>query len=125
MLAFGPKPQFPGKILVGLLLMVAGGAVQFSPWPALAKTLVAYGYAARIPVAIVMFFAIRGNWGTHYDALPPGYSGPTTLWGKYFAIGLVPQLVFWVAFTVVVGSLFGTIVTAIARRGKLATQTAA
>jgi hypothetical protein len=124
MLAFGPKPQFPGKMLLGLLIVAAGAALQFLPWPALAKTLVAYGYAARIPVAILMFFAIQGNWGTHYDALPSDYSGPTSLWGKYFAIGLVPQLVFWVAFTVAFGSLFGAIITAIVRRGKPALQTA-
>lgn len=24
-------------------------------------------------VSTVMFFAIRGNWGTHYDGPPPGF----------------------------------------------------
>jgi len=113
-----PQIRFPGKLLVGLLLMAAGAAVQFSPWTALARTLVAYGYAARIPVAIVMYFAIRGDWGTHYDALPPNYTGPMDFWGKYFQIGLVPQLVLWVAYTVVLGSLCGTIAAVIRGRGK-------
>lgn len=117
-LTVAPKPVFPGKPLLGILIAIAGGALQFSAWPALAKTLLAYGYAARIPVAIVMFFAIRGSWGTHYDVLPPGYTGPTSFWGEYALIGLVPQLVFWVAFTIAAGSLFGSIAVAIARRGR-------
>ena len=119
-LAFGPKPAFPGKMVVGLLVMAVGGAAPLSAWPALAKTLVAYGYAARIPVAVIMFFAMRGNWGTHYDVLPPEYTGPTSFWGEYFAIALVPQLVFWVAFTITTGSLFGSVASAVAHRGKAA-----
>ncbi len=75
-------------------------------------------------MAIVMFFAIRGEWGTHYDALPPGYNGPMSLWPKYMMIGVVPQLVFWVAYTVIVGALFGTVVTAIVRRVKPPPQAA-
>src|SRR5260370_634805 len=51
-LGFAPKPAFPGKMLLGVLLIIAAAAVQFNAWPALAKTLLAYGFAARIPVAI-------------------------------------------------------------------------
>jgi hypothetical protein len=98
--------------------MAAGAAVAISAWPELGKALLAYAYAARIPLAIVMFFAMRGNWGTHYDALPPNYTGPMDFWGKYFLIGLVPQLIFWVAYTVVLGSLAGGIAAAIKGRGK-------
>ena len=110
-------------MVVGLLVMVLGGALPFSSWPALAKTLAAYGYAARIPVAVIMFFALRGNWGTHYDAMPPGYTSQG-FWGDYLAIGLVPQLVFWVAFTITTGSLFGSVANAVAHRGKTAVQAA-
>lgn len=124
-LAFGPKPVFPGKVLVGMLIIVAAVALQLSAWPALAKTLIAYGYAARIPVAIVMYFAIRGNWGTHYDAPPPEYPPNVAFWTKYFQIALLPQLIFWVAFTVMTGALFGSIVTTVARRRKPLAQPAA
>jgi len=113
---FAPTLTFPGKEIVGEVVMVAGALLVYPGWPALFKTLVAYGYSARIPVAIVMFFAIRAQWGTHYDVVPPEYKGPMDFWGKYFEIGLLPQLVFWVVFTVVIGSLFGSIVAAIARR---------
>jgi hypothetical protein len=77
--------------------------------------LLAYGYAARIPVVILTFFAIRGNWGTHYDALPPGFP-ETSFWTRFIQTALVPQLVFWIAFTVVVGTLFGSIATALRSR---------
>jgi hypothetical protein len=123
-IGFAPKPEFPGKMIVGLLIMAGAAALQFSAWPAMGQTLLAYAYAARIPVAIVMYFAIQGNWGTHYDALPPNYAGPADLWGKYALIGLLPQLVVWPVFTVVIGSLFGSIAAAIARRGKPAMHTA-
>jgi hypothetical protein len=115
-LAFAPKPVFPGKQLLGILLMAAGALLQLVPWGALAKALLAYGYAARLPVAIVMYFAIRGNWGTHYDVLPPGYVGPLEFWGKYLQIALIPQLIFWIAYTMLVGALFGGLWLLIARK---------
>lgn len=115
--SFGPG-QFPGKEALVYVILAAGAIWLFPAWPSLFKTLVAYGYAARIPVAIVMFMAIRGSWGTHYDAPPPGFPADMAFWPKYLHIALLPQLIFWVVFTVLIGALFGTIVTAIVRRGK-------
>jgi hypothetical protein len=112
---FGPA-QFPGKEALGYVILAVAPIWLFPAWPSLFKTLVAYGYAARIPVAIVMFFAISGNWGTHYDALPPEFPADMAFWPKYLHIGLLPQMIFWVAFTVLIGALFGTIVTAFVRR---------
>jgi hypothetical protein len=103
-----------------LVIIAAAGAGLFiarKGWPSLFSTLVAYGLAARIPVAIVMLFAIMGNWGTHYDVLPPNF--PTTEIGpfaKWVAIGLVPQLTFWMAFTVIIGSIFGGVAALVAKR---------
>jgi hypothetical protein len=85
-------------------------------WPALGKTLVAYAYAARIPVVIVMYFALRGSWGTHYDALPPEYTGPADLMAKFVFLGVLPQFVFWIGYTVIVGALLGTIAAAVFHR---------
>lgn len=117
-IAAAPQVNIPGKLVIGLLLFAAATALQFRTWPALSKALLAYSYAARIPVVIVTFFAIRGNWGTHYDALPPGFP-ETSFWTRYIQTALVPQLVFWIAFTVVVGTLFGSIATAIRSRQKV------
>jgi hypothetical protein len=55
-----------------------------------------------------MFFAIMGSWGTHYDAPPPNL--PEMGWFvKWLFIGLLPQLTVWIAFTGVIGMLFGGI----------------
>jgi hypothetical protein len=113
--AFSPIANFPGKFVLGLLLIVAGGALQFPGWPKLAKVLIGYAYAARIPVALVMFFAMRRNWGTHYDAVAPGYTGPLDLWGKYAFLGLAPQLLMWIVYTMCVGALCGGIAAVIVK----------
>src|SRR5688572_21196232 len=67
-----PQLQFPGKIFFGLLILVAAALVQFPSWRKLFKVSLAYAFAARVPVAILMFLAIKGAWGTHYDVPPPG-----------------------------------------------------
>ena len=121
---FGMKAGFPGKIFVGLLLIIAGIAIPFFGWRALSKVLLAYGYAARIPVLILMYFAMRGNWGTHYDAIPPEFPQNLSFWTKYFELAVVPQMLMWIAFTMITGSLFGGIAVALIRRGKPAEQPA-
>jgi hypothetical protein len=114
--SFAPQVSFPGKFLVGFALIVAAVAITFVGWPTLGKTLIAYGYAARIPVTIIMYFALRGNWGTHYDALPPEYTGPPGVLAKFLFLGVLPQFVFWIAYTVIVGALLGTIAAAVVHR---------
>jgi hypothetical protein len=90
--------------------------LQRTGWPALFKTLLAYAFAARIPVALIMLAAIRGNWGTHYDVAPtPEF--PAMHWLlKWLIIGALPQFVIWIAYTVIVGGLMGAITAAILRR---------
>jgi hypothetical protein len=106
----------PGTIvlinLAGLIALV----IQRYGWPALFKTLLAYAFAARIPVALIMLVAIYKNWGTHYDVAPtPEF--PAMHWFlKWLLIGALPQLLIWIAFTVIVGGLVGGITGAIARR---------
>lgn len=114
---FAPHIKFPGREILGILLIILGPTLVVLGWPALFKVLVAYGYAARIPVAIVMIFALHGHWGTHYDALPPNYAGPTSFFAQYMVIGFLPQMVIWIAFTVLVGSIVGTVVAGMVCRG--------
>lgn len=116
--------SFPGGFILFLAAFAVAGILQRPGWPGLFRLLLAYGYAARIPVAILMFFAFQGNWGTHYDMLPP--TAPTlSLWPKYIWFGLLPQMIVWVGFTLMAGSLFGGIAAAIVRRAKRAAQAAA
>jgi len=123
-LGFGMKAEFPGKIIIGLALIVVGGVIPFLGWKALSKVLLAYGYAARIPVVIVMYFAMRGDWHTHYDAIPPDFPTDLSFWAKYIQLAVVPQMVMWIAFTIIMGSLFGGIAIALARRNKPPAQPA-
>ncbi len=118
------QPGMPvAALAVGVAAIVAT-VLQHRAWPALFKTLLAYGYFARIPVATIMFFAIKGNWGTHYDGPPPGFPTGMAWFPKFILIGVLPQLVFWIAFTVIVGTLFGAAAAAIAHRDKHATAEA-
>jgi hypothetical protein len=88
-------------------------------WPELTRTLLAYAFAARVPVALIMLLAIFGGWGTHYDAVPPGFPamGPFRLW---LWIGFLPQFTSWIWYTVVVGGLFGLAAGALAGRRRAA-----
>jgi len=114
---FLPKFNYPGKEAVGYLLVAFAASIVTLGWPALFRVLVAYGYAARIPVAILMLFAIHGRWGTHYDVLPPRYTGATSFLAVYMQIAFLPQMVVWIAQTVLMGALAGIIVAAVMFRG--------
>jgi hypothetical protein len=95
-------------------ILAVGALITLPAWRVLFRVQLAYAYAARIPVAILMFFAIRGNWGTHYDVAPPNV-GFLNYFTKYLWIGFFPQLVFWVAFTMVSGMLFGSVTAVVMR----------
>ena len=89
--------------------------------------MLAYAFAARIPVLIVMFLAMRGNggrgWGTHYDAVVPMFA-QASFARKFFYMAVLPQMTAWIGWTVVLGSIIGVIVAAIVRRGKQAAPAA-
>jgi len=84
-------------------------------WPAYWKVMLAYALIARIPVIFVYYLAIRGNWNTHYDAVPPGVTveGP-----RFVLLGLLPQLFLWVPWTVIFCGLFGVVTVALMRRSR-------
>jgi hypothetical protein len=86
------------------VVSVGVAAAAFAAWPALGRPLLAYAYAARLPVALVMALAMWKAWGTHYDARTPGFglTPPLPLW---LWTGLVPQATIWVAWTVATGAL--------------------
>jgi hypothetical protein len=105
-------------LVIFAVASVVAIVVAFVAWPELGRVLVAYGLAARIPVALVMLVAILGNWGTHYDVPPtPDFPQMAPL-VKWFWIGFLPQMTVWIAFTVVIGMLFGLIAVAIVHRGR-------
>lgn len=108
--------HMPGKRELGYLMVALGAVLQIPGWPRLGKMLFAYAYAARIPVVIVMFLALRGHWSTHFDSVLEGYA-QMSFWWMYLYFSLLPQLVFWVSFTVVTGAFLGSIAAAFVDRG--------
>ncbi len=114
----GLDPNQPTLAAFGILVVASlvALAIAYFGTGALGRLLVAYGLAARIPVILVMLLAILGNWGTHYDVLPPGVVLEMSPWAKWFLIGVVPQLTLWIAFTVAVGALFGGLALVVAER---------
>ena len=119
---FGSTINHPNLLTaLALVLMLGSAFVPGLGWRSLGNTLVAYAFAARVPVLIVMYFAMTGKggagWGTHYDAVPPALASLPAL-RKFFFLGVVPQMTVWIGFTAVVGSILGTIVAAIAGRKK-------
>ena len=112
--ALSVRQSFFVRLIYAWVFFAVSALLTLRGWPELFKVLLAYGYAARIPVAIIMFFAMRGNWGTHYDAVPPDVPA-LGLIAKYLWLGFVPQLVLWVAFTILAGMLLGTLAAGIAR----------
>jgi len=127
-LLFGVTISHPSLLtLVALLLMLAAAFIPGIGWQSLGNTLVAYAFAARIPVLVVMYFAMNANggagWGTHYDAVPPALAH-ASLGMKFLYAAILPQMTMWIGWTAVLGSIVGTLVTAIVRRGKQAAPAA-
>lgn len=115
-------PLVASLAIMGVASLVAVW-IALRAWPALGRTLLAYGLAARIPVIVVMLIAILQNWGTHYDVAPPNVP-QADAWNplvKWLVIGVLPQLTVWIAFTVVIGAIFGAIAASFARRTRAAT----
>ncbi len=77
-------------------------------WPPLGRLLVVYAALARVPVAVLMALAMWRRFGTHYDAVPPGFP-PVSLLERWLWTGLLPQATIWVAITVAVGAVFGVL----------------
>lgn len=112
-----------GSLVVLWTVAVISAYLQYLAWPALCKTLIAYGLGARVPVVVIMFFALRGHWGTHYDRP----SGPFNLgfWPEFLWFGIFEELIYWVSFTVAIGSLAGSVAAAVAKRRMRESQAAA
>jgi hypothetical protein len=116
-LGFGSFALFPSPVVqLGVFTVTSWLAVLVARpgWPALWRVLLAYAFAARLPVLVVMFLSIFGGWDTHYTKPRPDFPamGP---WGLFFWTALLPQLSVWIYLTVVGGLLFGAAAVGIRR----------
>jgi hypothetical protein len=123
LLGLDPNQVSLASLMVSIVAALVALGIAYAGAPALGKALVVYGLAARLPVILVMLVAILGNWGTHYDVVPPGFPEMGAL-SKWFLIGVVPQLTIWMGFTVVLGAFFGGLALIVAERRRPAARTA-
>jgi hypothetical protein len=102
-LVFGPY------FALRLRPQVESGKALFKP---LAKTLLLYGFGARLPVALLTIPAVLLGWNVHYAVFPFDASAAAKI-----AVGFGAQLVFWgVVWTVGLGLLTGYAAVALRRR---------
>ena len=120
----GYTETHPGVLtLIGFLITLAAAFIPGKGWRVFGVTLLAYAFAARIPVAIVMFIAMSAHGGqglgTHYDVVGDQFAAFASPWLKKFVLfGFIPQVTLWIGWTAAVGSLTGTLLTAIFGFGK-------
>jgi hypothetical protein len=105
-------------ILGGIVVVVGSLFVMRAGWPAYWNVLVSYAVAARFPVVLIMYLAMRGGWGTHYDAVGREFKTADFM-TKFLELAVVPQLTFWIGFTAILCGLFGIVVVAV-RKGSIA-----
>ena len=79
----------------------------------------------KLPFWVRIFLNLSGRCHpTVNDAIPPELPQDMSFWTKYFELAVVPQMLMWIAFTMITGSLFGGIAIALIRRSKPAEQPA-
>ena len=113
--------------LVGFVLMLVSAFIPRIGWKAFGNALVAYAFAARIPVLIVMYIAMSASggqgWGTHYDVTAPGLA-VASFGQKFFDEAVLPQMGMWIGYTAFVGGILGAITFAIFGRKRVAAAAA-
>jgi hypothetical protein len=107
-------PGTPTGLGYSLILVVFAMGVMFTAWPRLGWTLVLYGLLARIPVVVITYLALERGWDTHHTKLPAGTVLPEGT--TPFMFLALPQLTFWIVFTMGIGGLAGCLGAALARR---------
>jgi hypothetical protein len=89
-------------------------AIAWRGWPALWRALLAYGLLARVPVVVIMFFAIFLGWDSHYAKPRPDFP-PMGHLGLFLWTAVLPQATLWIYLTVVGGILFGAAAVGVRR----------
>ena len=102
------KTSWTSNFSLWAVVSVGVAAAAFAAWPALGRVLLAYAYAARIPVVLVMAVAIWNSGGTHYDLPPPGFPALPPL-RRWLWISVLPQMTIWVAWTMAAGAVGGAL----------------
>lgn len=123
----GFNKNLKALLLLGLAVELVSFFIPRVGWRSLGDIMLAYAFAARIPVVVVMFIAMSANggqgWGTHYDVASPGFK-VTSFTQKFINLAVIPQMSFWIAWTIFIGGLLG-VLFALAFARRTASQPAA
>jgi hypothetical protein len=103
------------QILCMGAVAVLAAFVSLLAWPTLFVVNTVYGLLARVPTALITWFAVHGHWGTHYEKFGSRDFADFSDHEAAFWLGFT-QLVFWVPFTAAVGGLFGAVASVLVRR---------
>ncbi|MCA8975371.1 MAG: hypothetical protein KDC98_11670 [Planctomycetes bacterium] len=112
------QPTEPRGAPYMLAALVAATIVSFVAWRRAAFVLLIYAALARLPVIVVTWLAVARGWDTHYGKTAPGFVAPPE--GELLVNLLMPQITFWPAITVILGTIMacvGALLAGGARRG--------
>jgi len=100
-------------VLTIAAVTLAAAAVAFVVWPRLAWTLLLYALPARATVLGLTWLAKQQGWDTHYTKFGP--SAIERDMASTMVSATIAQMGFWIAFTVVSGSLAGAVAAHLTR----------
>jgi hypothetical protein len=109
------KTSWTSNFTLWAIVSVGVAAAVLAAWPLLGRLLLAYAWAARVPVVLLMAVAIWKNLGTHYDLVPPGFP-PMPPLRRWLVTSVLPQMTIWVAWTMATGAIGGALGWSAARR---------
>ena len=96
-----------GRVNIIVLVGTCAAAFCFLVWPKLATTMLLYAIPARVTVLAITWLARQQGWDTHYTKFGP--AGIERDMGETVYAATVAQMGFWVGYTVVAGTLVGSI----------------
>jgi hypothetical protein len=99
-------------VTIGTFLFAAGSPPVFAvlawrAWPELARALLLFALAQRLPILAITVLAVRGDWGTHYERLAPG--SPAMSDAARTLVLCTAQLCLWLPLTLLLGGLVGVL----------------
>jgi hypothetical protein len=95
-------------VLTISVVAIAGACAMFFVWPRLAGTLLLYGLIARATVVAITWFVKVQDWHLHYVKFgPPGIERESVQ--ETVVSASLAQFGMWVPFTIVLGTLVGTL----------------
>jgi len=103
--------------LVPLVIVLVSAFIPRIGWKSLGNTLLAYAFAAGIPVLILIFIAMRAGWEAQYSRIGAQFANVGFV-RQYLYEAFIPQMAImtmWIGWTVIVGAVCGWVAAIFAR----------